>query len=112
LLVIGNNLSFSQQFNSAVIDVASDVCLARPLSELILALEDEVLEQRSAKGEAEAQFSLGYLLVSEADRDAGFSGPGTHLGAGGKSLKADAGLALPPNYLKSLSGPRRVDVIT
>ena len=69
-------------------------------SALILALEDEVLEQRAPKGEAEAQFSLGYLLVSEADGDAGFSGPGTHLGPGGRSPKADAGLALPPNLFQ------------
>ena len=67
---------------------------------LIRALGAEVVKKRAAKGEAEAQFSLGYLLVSEADGDAGFSGPGTHLGSGGRSPKADAGLALPPNLFQ------------
>jgi len=57
-------------------------------SVLYEALGVEVVRQRAAAGDREAQFSLGCQLVSEADGGAA----GTSLGAGGRSLKADVGL--------------------
>ena len=57
-------------------------------SVLIRALGAEVVEQRAAKGEGEAQFTQGCRLVSEADGNADL------LGASGNSLMADVGLAL------------------
>jgi len=59
-------------------------------SALCEALGVVVVRQRAAEGDREAQFSLGYVLVDEADEDAG----ATHLGASGRSPKADVGLAL------------------
>jgi len=47
------------------------------------------LKEMAAKGDGEAQFSQGCLLVSRAD-----GVPGTPLGAGGRSPMADVGLAL------------------
>jgi len=58
-------------------------------SVLYEALGVEVLKQRAAKGEGEAQFSQGCLLVSRADGNAG------SLGASGRSPMADVGSALP-----------------
>ena len=55
---------------------------------LLRAQGPEVLGQRAAAGDREAQFSLGYLLVRQADGAAGT------LGAGGRSPKADVGFAL------------------
>jgi len=55
---------------------------------LYAALGAEVLQQRAAKGEGEAQFSQGCLLVSEADGHVGM------MGASGRSPLADVGLAL------------------
>jgi hypothetical protein len=52
------------------------------------ALGFEAVKQRAAKGEGEAQFSQGCFLVSEADGHVGL------MGAGGRSPKADVGLAL------------------
>ena len=49
-----------------------------------------VVRQRAAEGDREAQFSLGYALVCEADEDAG----ATLVGASGRSPTADVGLAL------------------
>jgi len=46
------------------------------------------VKQRAAKREGEAQFSMGCLLVSRADGNGGL------LGASGRSLMADVGLAL------------------
>jgi len=40
-------------------------------SALLRALGDEVVKQRAAKGEGEAQYSQGCLLVHNADREAG-----------------------------------------
>jgi hypothetical protein len=48
----------------------------------------EFVKYRAAAGDREAQYSLGYRLVSESD-----GGAGT-LGAGGRSAKADVWLAL------------------
>jgi hypothetical protein len=56
---------------------------------LLRALGAEVVKQRAAQGDREAQFSAGCLRVAEADGTAG-----EHLGAGGRSSKADVGLAL------------------
>jgi len=56
---------------------------------LIDALGDEAVRQMAAKGEGEAQYSQGFLLVSRADGDRG-----TPLGASGRSPMADVGLAL------------------
>ena len=57
-------------------------------SALLDALGDEVVKQMAAKGEGEAQFSQGYLLVCEADGDAG------SFGSGGRSPVAVVGLTL------------------
>jgi len=57
-------------------------------SALVDALGGEVVKQRAAMGEGEAQFSQGCLLVSGADGNVGF------MGAGGRSPMADVGLAL------------------
>ena len=59
---------------------------------LIHALGAEVVKQKAAKGEGEAQFSQGCMLVSEAD--VGHAGL---LGASGRSPTADVGLALSNN---------------
>jgi len=72
---------------------------------LVDALGAEVVKQRAAKGEGEAQFSQGCMLVFEADGDAGL------LGAGGRSPKADVGLALCTPQFPVAHQPRRVDVI-
>jgi len=48
---------------SAVYDMASDICPARRLGA-------EVVSQRAAKGDGEAQFSLGFVFVSQADGQA------------------------------------------
>ena len=58
-------------------------------SALFDALGVGVVEQMAAWGDGKAQFSQGYLLVSEAD-----GGAGLLMGAGGRSPKADVGLAL------------------
>ena len=55
-------------------------------SVLYEALGVEVLKQRAANGEGEAQFSQGCFLVSRADGNAG------SLGASGRSPLADVGL--------------------
>jgi hypothetical protein len=55
---------------------------------LLDALGDEVVKHRAAKGEREAQFSQGCLLVSEAGGNTGL------MGASGRSPVADVGLAL------------------
>ena len=52
------------------------------------ALGTEVVQQRAANGEGEAQFSQGCLLVDRADGNAGF------MGASGRSPEADEGTAL------------------
>jgi len=56
---------------------------------LVEALGTEVVKQRAAKGEGEAQFSQGCLLVTRADGNAGLTG------ASGRSPMADVGLAFP-----------------
>ena len=48
------------------------------------------MKQKAGEGDREAQWSQGFRLVSEADRAAG----ATHLGAAGRSAKAEVGLAL------------------
>ena len=50
------------------------------------------MKQRAAKGEGEAQFSQGCLLVNEADGNVA----GLSLGASGRSPLADVGLAFCP----------------
>ena len=64
------------------------ICAWPDPSALIRALGVEVVKQRAANGEGGAQFSLGYLLVREADGNVGF------MGASGSSPVADVGLAL------------------
>ena len=61
-------------------------------SALIEALGAEVVKQKAAQGDGEAQFSQGCLLVSRADGNVG-----DLLGASGRSPVADVGLA-PPTY--------------
>jgi hypothetical protein len=57
-------------------------------SALFAALGGEVVKQRVAKGEGEAQYSTGFLLVREADGNVGL------LGASGRSPMADVGTVL------------------
>jgi TPR repeat protein len=57
--------------------------------ELSRALGPQMVKQRADAGDREAQYSLGYHLVSAAGRIQGES-----LGAGGKSPKSDEGVAL------------------
>ena len=57
---------------------------------LLDALGDEIVKQRAGAGDREAQFSLGYQLVNDADSAAG----ATIMGAGGRSPSADVGFAL------------------
>ena len=78
---------------------------------LFRALGAEVVKQRAAKGEGEAQFSQGFVLVNQADGDAGLLGAGD-LGAGGRSPMADVGLALSTYTFRVAHGPRRVDAVT
>ena len=54
------------------------------------ALGAEIAKHRSDAGDREAQWTLGYALVCEADVAAG----ATTLGAAGRSPSADVGLAL------------------
>ena len=49
----------------------------------------EILKTRADRGDREAQYTLGYWLVSEAEGPAA-----TRLGTAGRSPKADVGLAL------------------
>ena len=74
-------------------------------SALVDALGAEVVKQRAAKGEGEAQFSQGCMLVSGADGDVGGA-----LGTSGRSPKADVGLASAPHSFRSPT--RRIDVLT
>ena len=69
---------------------------------LVRALGAEVVKRRAGEGDREAQWSLGYSLMCEAGV------PGTPLGAGGRSPKADVGLELfAPHTFQSLTRPRR-----
>jgi len=56
---------------------------------MVDALGAEVVKQRAAKRDGEAQFSWRSLLVGRADKNEGGS-----LGEGGRSPMADVGLAL------------------
>jgi hypothetical protein len=59
-------------------------------SVLFQALGTAIVKQRAAAGDGEAQYSLGFRLVAEAD-----GGPyGALLGANGRSPNSDVGLAL------------------
>jgi len=73
----------------------------------MVALGAEVVKQRAAKGDGEAQFSQGFLSVSAAG-----GGDESPLGTGGRTPKADVGLASAPHSLRSLTIPRRIDVVT
>jgi TPR repeat protein len=55
---------------------------------LLRALDPQIVKQRAAAGDRDAQYSLGCVLVGEA------GGVGVSLGAGGRSPKSDEGLAL------------------
>jgi hypothetical protein len=57
---------------------------------LFRAVGGELVKQRAGAGDREAQYSLGYRLVKEADRVAG----ATNLGAPGRSPILDVGFAL------------------
>jgi hypothetical protein len=59
-------------------------------SVLFQALGAEIVKQMAGEGDMEAQWSQGWGLVGAADNDAGAS----QLGASGRSLQADVGLAL------------------
>ena len=70
---------------------------------LLDALGDDVVKRMVRAGDREAQWSLGYQLVSEAD------GPtATNLGAGGRSPKADVGLHLHLTVDRSITNLQRV----
>jgi hypothetical protein len=69
-------------------------------SALLDAVGLEVVKQRAAQGDGEAQFSQGCLLVHEADGSTGL------LGASGRSPKSDVGLAFLTACIESLTGPR------
>jgi len=56
---------------------------------LFRALGDSFVKRKAAEGDREAQFSWGVRVMSEA---AGVSG--VHIGSGGRSPKAEAGLEL------------------
>jgi len=68
---------------------------------LVRALGDEIVKKRAGEGDRDAQWSLGYRLMSEADGGAA----GTPLGTGGRSPTTDVGLthftALFPNAHKT-----------
>jgi hypothetical protein len=82
-------------------------------SALVRSVGAEVVKQRAAKGEGEAQFSQGCRLVSRADADArALDGAADLLGASARSPTADVGLALFSHCSESLTGPRRVDAVT
>jgi len=76
-------------------------------SVLLDALGAEAVKQRAATGDGAAQFSLGILLVSEAD-----GGEGTPLGGSGRSPKADVGLALCTAQFPVAHQPRSIDAVT
>ena len=77
-------------------------------SALLDALGAEVVKQRAARGEGEAQFSQGCLLVGEAD---GWVA-GMPLGTGGRSPQADVGLELYTAQFPVDPQQRRVDAVT
>jgi hypothetical protein len=60
---------------------------------LFRAVGVETVELRAGAGDREAQFSLGYKIVREADG----GGAGTKTGASGRSPKADVGFAHAPH---------------
>ena len=62
-------------------------------SALFAALGPQVVKRKADAGDREAQFSLGYGLLNEADGDGG-EGELKPLGAGGRSPVADVGFAL------------------
>jgi len=65
---------------------------ARPYPEVLFrALGTEIVKQKAGEGDREAQWSLGFWLVMEAD---GGAGMGTPLGTARRSPKADVGFAL------------------
>ena len=66
---------------------------------LFRALGANIVRQRAAEGDREAQWSVGYRLVSDADRAAG----ATTLGVAGRSPKVDVGFALAPHSFRSLT---------
>jgi len=68
-------------------------------SVLFRALGDDIVKRRAGAGDREAQWSLGYRLVNDADGAAG----ATNLGEGGRSPKADVGLALRAAQIPGLS---------
>ena len=59
---------------------------------LLAALDARVVKHMAGEGDMEAQWSLGYLLVYEANLLMGL--PGLPLGAAGRTAKADVGFAL------------------
>jgi TPR repeat protein len=61
---------------------------AKDPKELFDALGPQMFRQRADAGDRDAQYSLGYMLVSEA------GGVGKPLGAGGRSPQSDEGMAL------------------
>jgi hypothetical protein len=73
---------------------------------LFEALGAEVVMQMAAKGDGEAQFSQGCVLVLRADGSVGT------LGGSGRSPLADVGLALSTYVSQPLIVSRRVDAIT
>jgi hypothetical protein len=73
---------------------------------LFRALGHTILKQRAGAGDREAQWSRGYVLMSQAGVK------GTPLGESGRSPKVDVGSALRTARFSALSRLRRVDVYT
>jgi TPR repeat protein len=61
---------------------------AKDPNALFDALGPQMVKQRAAAGDRDAQYCLGYLLVGKA------GGVGVRLGAGGRSPQSDEGMAL------------------
>jgi hypothetical protein len=79
-------------------------------SALFDALGEATVLQKAGEGDRDALYSLGCCLVSQAD---GVAGRTMGLGAGGKSPKANVGLAawhFTTERFRSLTTPRCVDV--
>jgi len=81
-------------------------------SALLDALGAENVKQRAAKGEVEAQFSHGCMLLCEAEAEAGGWVAGTPLGRAGRSPQADVGLELCTAHFPVAPQQIRVDAVT
>jgi len=72
---------------------------------LFHAIGAQVVEQRARAGDSDAQYSMGFRLVREADG-------AEDLGAGGRSPKADVGVYLHCTVSRFLTKLRRIHAAT